>query len=80
MFSEHCDISKQKTGCLKQLNQLWSYAQFDPHNTIIIDDNKNVIKKQNNMVIPAKPFNFFNKNSDKDNFLIHAKNKIIKMS
>ena len=80
MFSEHCDISKEKTGCLKQLNQLWSYAQFNPSNTLIIDDNKNVINKQNNMVIPAKPFNFFHKNSEKDIFLATIKNKIIKMS
>ena len=80
MFSEHCNASKEKTGCLKQLNQLWSYAQFNPSNTLIIDDNKNVISKQNNIVIPAKPFNFFNKNSDTDNFLLNVKNKIIKMT
>lgn len=72
MYSEHCDSSKQKTGCPKQLNQLWSYADFNPNDTLIIDDNKHVINKQSNMVIAVKPFNFLQKNSEKDTFL-HSK-------
>jgi TFIIF-interacting CTD phosphatase-like protein len=76
-FSYHCDLSKEKTGCLKQLNnQFYHYAQYNPKNTIIIDDNNNVLTKQIGGVFPIKPFDFFAKNSERDKALKDMQEKI----
>lgn len=69
MYSENCDDSYARTGCLKQLNQLFHLPQYNPDNTMIIDDNHNVYEGQKNLVHPIKPFRFFRKDSEKDDYL-----------
>lgn len=69
-FSYHCDLSRKRTGCIKQLNnQFYHFPQYNPDNTLIIDDNQNVLTKQLGGVEPIKPFDFFAKNSEKDKAL-----------
>jgi hypothetical protein len=76
-FSYHCDLSRQKTGCIKQLNnQFYHFAQYNPDNTLIIDDNQNVLTKQLGGVEPIKPFDFFAKNSEKDKALHNIMKKL----
>lgn len=77
LFSEHCDVSRERTGCLKQLNQLFHLRGYNSKNTVIIDDNKNVLEKQSNTVLAIKPFNFFSKNSEHDNQLLKIRKKLI---
>jgi hypothetical protein len=75
--SYHCDLSKEKTGCLKQLNnQFYHFPQYNPKNTVIIDDNNNVLTKQIGGVFPIKAFDFFSKNSERDKALIEMREKI----
>lgn len=76
LFSEHCDASRERTGCLKQLNQLFHLRGYNSKNTVIIDDNKNVLEKQTNKVIPIKPFHFFGKNSENDQQLAKIQKKL----
>lgn len=80
LYGSHCDHSRERSGCIKQLNQLFHFHNYYPTNTIIIDDNRNVIEKQNNLVIPIKPFQFFKKDSENDNKLESIREKIIKLS
>lgn len=69
-FSYHCDLSRQRTGCIKQLNnQFYHFPKYNPDNTLIIDDNQNVLTKQLGGVEPIKPFDFFAKGSERDKAL-----------
>lgn len=79
LYGNHCDYSKEKSECIKQLNQLFHLHQYNSTNTLIIDDNKNVLEKQSNIVIPVKPFQFFKKDSDKDTILETVQQKILKL-
>jgi hypothetical protein len=67
LYGNHCDRSKQCSGCLKQLNQIFHLPGYNQLNTAIIDDNKNVYEKQDNLVLAIKPFSFFSENSEMDN-------------
>ena len=73
LFSYHCDISKKRNKYSKVLSTLWDIYNLDgytPENTIILDDYKeDVYKSQPNNCIIAIPFEFKNKNSEKDKFL-----------
>lgn len=69
MFSENCDASYERTGCLKQLNQLFHLPRYNPANTMIIDDNQNVVERQVNPVWSIKAFRFFRKDSESDAYL-----------
>jgi TFIIF-interacting CTD phosphatase-like protein len=69
MCSENCDASYERTGCLKQLNQLFHLPRYNPSNTMIIDDNDNVQERQSNPVWPIKAFRFFRKQSEADTHL-----------
>lgn len=64
-YSDHCDESKAKTGCLKQLNKLFHLPQYNPSNTVIIDDNSNV-NRQKNHSIKIKAFSFSNEDAEQD--------------
>jgi TFIIF-interacting CTD phosphatase-like protein len=77
MFSENCDASYERTGCLKQLNQLYHLSRYNPENTMILDDNRNVLENQSNWVWPIKAFKFFRKDSEKDDHLSRFQKKLI---
>lgn len=72
LYDEHCDISKKKTSCIKDLSQLFHIPGYTRENTLIIDDNMNVFN-QSNKVINAKPFLFFSRNSETDDELNRIK-------
>jgi hypothetical protein len=78
LYGDHCDHSKDRSGCLKQLNQLFHIHQYNPTNTVIIDDNKNVFDKQKNGVIPIRPFEFFKKGSETDDHLAQIRDKFLR--
>lgn len=65
LYSDNCDASYERSGCLKQLNQLFHLPQYNRENTMIIDDNDNV-KQQANLVKQIKPFRLFQKQSEQD--------------
>jgi TFIIF-interacting CTD phosphatase-like protein len=71
LFAENTDDSYNKTGCLKQLNQLFHLPRFTALNTMLVDDNKNVSESQNNHVWRMKKFNFFHKGSEHDEYLVY---------
>jgi hypothetical protein len=76
LFSENCDASYERTGCLKQLNQLFHLPRYNPKNTMILDDNRNVLENQSNWVWPIKAFKFFRKDSEKDDHLSRFQKKL----
>lgn len=76
LFSDNCDASYERTGCLKQLNQLFHLPRYNPKNTMILDDNRNVLENQSNWVWPIKAFKFFRKDSEKDDHLSRFQKKL----
>lgn len=80
LYGNHCDYSKERSECIKQLNQLFHLYNYNSKNTLIIDDNKNVHEKQTNIVLPIKPFQFFKKDSENDEQLEVIRQKILKLS
>jgi len=78
MFSENCDASYERTGCLKQLNQLFHLPRYNPGNTMIVDDNQNVRERQSNPVWSIKAFRFFRKESEQDPHLVHLHERLQK--
>ena len=71
-FSYHCGISKKEKGTPKKLSIFWKkYGMkgYDKHNTIIIDDLKEIYESQKRNCIKAKPFYFKKKKSEQDEFL-----------
>lgn len=79
LFSDHCDVSHDKTGCLKQLNQLFHFPRYNPQNTVIVDDNRNVSENQDNLVLSIRPFRFFAKQSETDRQLEGIQEKLRKL-
>ena len=78
LYAEHCEHSKQCSGCLKQLNQVFHLPGYNHLNTLIIDDNRNV-HKQANIVIAIKAFQFFEPNSEQDEYLSKIRKKLRKL-
>lgn len=71
-FSYHCKISEKIKGNTKNLSLLWDtykLKHFNENNTVILDDYNEVYNTQPKNCIVAKPFEFKNKNSEKDTFL-----------
>ena len=69
-FSYHCDISKKIKNGIKDLSILWDVYKLDgynKYNTIIIDDNPDV--KKTGYCIQVPEFNFFDRDSEKDDYL-----------
>jgi TFIIF-interacting CTD phosphatase-like protein len=72
-FSYHCDLSKDYKNHTKDLRLLWKvykFNKFNKYNTLIIDDYDEVYETQPNNCIIAKPFEFLDKESEKDRFLL----------
>lgn len=78
LYSDNCDASYERTGCLKQLNQLFHLPLYDSENTMIIDDNENVSSKQSNHVDRIKAFKFFRKESELDNELAQIQARMMR--
>lgn len=72
LFDYHCNISKKNRKCAKKLEMLWEYygiREFNERNTIIFDDNTDVYNGQTGNCLIAKPFEFEDNGSERDNFL-----------
>lgn len=80
LFSYHCDWSIFCKNYSKHLSMLWekyNIPNCSYKNTIILDDYKEDVHKcQNNNCIIAPPFNFKDKDSEKDNFLQELQPKL----
>lgn len=71
-YSYHCDLSNRDKKSSKNLAMLWDIyglKDFSAENTLILDDYDEVYNSQPKNCIVAKPFEFNDKNSTKDNFL-----------
>lgn len=71
-FSYHCEISERAARGTKDLSMLWNTYKlpgFNKNNTVILDDYDEVHDIQPGNCIPAHPFFFTDKGSDRDNFL-----------
>ena len=73
-YDYHCKISsKFYNKNPKNLKLLWEkfgLSIFNDENTLLIDDNPKVYKDQDSRVLKAKPFNFLDKDSTEDDFLL----------
>jgi TFIIF-interacting CTD phosphatase-like protein len=81
-FSYHCSLSSKFKGSTKDLSILWDIYKDDkysPDNTLIIDDYDNVYNAQPKNAIPAPPFHFTKKGSEKDTFLLDLIPKLKKI-
>ena len=82
-FSYHCDISEELKGGSKNLEMLsdvYNLPGYTKDNTVIIDDNSEVIDTQPDHVIVALPFYFLDENSENDDFLEKiAKPKLLEL-
>ena len=69
MFSYHCNISKKLFKNSKDLRLLWNIFKlpnFNPENSIIIDDLDEVYETQPNNAIHIKAFEILDKDSEND--------------
>lgn len=81
-FSYHCDASKKLKNGTKDLSMLWDYyndSKYTPKNTVIIDDYSEVYNTQPGNCIIAVPFEFTEKESHKDTYLIDLKHELKKL-
>lgn len=73
-FDYHCKLSRKMRRNSKSLTMLWKHLElqgYDKSNTYILDDYDSVYKHQPDNTIIAKDFEFFEKNSENDVFLLH---------
>ena len=75
-------MSKRLKQGLKSLSMLWDVfklKKYNEHNTIIVDDNPDVLVKQACNVIQIKPFYYKSRNSDSDMELIKVMSDLKKI-
>ena len=82
-FSYHCELSKNIKKYSKELSMLWDETKFPTYsknNTVIIDDYKEDVHlcQPNNCII-APPFEFTEKDSENDTFLLDLIPELEKM-
>jgi hypothetical protein len=68
-YSHHCNMSQKLKRGLKGLSMLWDVfrlKKYNENNTIIIDDNPDVLVKQACNVIQIKPFFYYHRASYTD--------------
>lgn len=73
-FDYHCKLSRKLRRNSKSLTMLWKHLELEGYNktnTYIIDDYDSVHKHQPHNCIVAKDFEFFENNSENDDFLLH---------
>jgi TFIIF-interacting CTD phosphatase-like protein len=72
-FANHCSVSKKNKRCIKDLSMLWDVYQipgFTAENTVIVDDNDEVYRAQPKLVIRAPPFEYKDRSSHRDDWLM----------
>jgi TFIIF-interacting CTD phosphatase-like protein len=72
-FSYHCTISKRVANELKYLPILWGVfglSRYSKMDTVLIDDNYDVVKNQKCNCFHIKPFLFLQKDSQNDDSLL----------
>jgi TFIIF-interacting CTD phosphatase-like protein len=80
LFSYHCDLSRQNYKGTKNLKMLYdNFENFNPQNTLIIDDLNKVKKHNPHNCIEVHPFEYTDKDSEKDDELIKIKEKLEKL-
>lgn len=81
-FLYHCNISEKRSKGPKDLNMLSEHfgLEFDPKNTFILDDNPDVYDPQKKTCIYAKPFQYKDDDSHKDDFLKKLIPELIEIS
>lgn len=82
-FSYHCDLSKKHKKSSKNLGMLWDEFQIDGYtkdNTIIVDDYDEVFNAQEDNCILAVPFEFTDRESEKDDYLARLEQALGAMS
>lgn len=80
-FSSHCHASKKKRRCIKDLSMLWDVYEipdFTKENTVIVDDNDDVYECQPERVIRAPPFEYKDRDSHEDDWLLKKAIPLIK--
>lgn len=73
-FEYHCKVSNQMCNNSKSLSMLWDDIKlkgYNENNTYIVDDNDSIWNHQPSNCIIAKDFEFFDENSEKDQYLLH---------
>lgn len=81
-FYYHCGVSRRVYKCDKKLNLLWDtfkLLNYNEDNTIIIDDNDDVISSNPKNSIQIEQFDVKNKNSQKDKELEKIREKLEKL-
>lgn len=76
LYNNHCNISKEITGSIKNLNMLWNYWKiegFNDKNTFIIDDLKEVFDAQPKNCFKIKPFVLLTGKNDKELLILKKK-------
>jgi TFIIF-interacting CTD phosphatase-like protein len=71
-FSYHCDVSRKIKKSSKDLTMLWDIYRIKGYsidNTFIIDDYDEVYNSQPNNSIIVPEFQYYDENSENDNFL-----------
>lgn len=79
LYDLHGDVSEKKYDNPKWLDMLFSKFKlpgYQQDNTLIIDDNKDVWKRQSENVIKAKFFDAKKKDAAEDEFLLDAMGKL----
>lgn len=79
LFDHHCDHAEQLYGAdnLKDLRYIWdTFPNFNPQNTILLDDNDEVYKNQLCNVYPIIPFEADQPGAQLDQELLKLKQKL----
>jgi TFIIF-interacting CTD phosphatase-like protein len=79
LFSHHCEISELLYGSPKDLSFFWEFIKdynYNPTNTLIVDDLDDVVKVQNCNAIQIANFNFTDNISTYDTHLLHIIDKL----
>ena len=70
LHGDHTKMSRKLTGKPKALSLLWGRLPgYEKSNTVLIDDNNEVFRRQKRNVIPVPAFIAQDKGSEKDNYL-----------
>ena len=82
-YSHHCDMSQKLKKGLKGLSMLWDVfrlKKYNENNTIIVDDNPDVLISQACNVIQIKPFYYNDRASYNDDELNNVKMELVKIN
>ncbi len=81
-FSYHCNISEKRmkgTKDIMTLSELFQLGEYPLNTTYILDDYDEVYKTQPDNCLIAEPFNFTDRKSHQDEFLMRAREALEKI-